>query len=395
MWVEEKREGNMNMDGRLIRLGVAALLAVFLSLGGFPGEGAQAGSSERTPRSVVIDSGAVASPIPAREAPSKEPGIRLVETLLLPEELRWAFDVRWKGDGSLLLAAGTRGVVEVDRKGAVQATPIGAGGGRRQLWNATRVGVSDQLLVAAAPAFSAAFHRPGGQETLELRDYAAVLDVDVRGDTALILGARRDSAGRWSPDGAMAWVDDGRGTPRPVHYSEAGPRSDIVSWAGPLDLGAVRFMDDGSFVVVPGVEGGVFRYSPEGRLLQTWQSLSLGIAGGCSLDPEQRREVAASMEPRWRYWNQHLIVDDVVSWRGAPALLVRRPMRDRTEWELRVLGEGASARRVRLPLSSTSNRTRARMDLRGPQVAVLLHESGHLGVTPEFAPRILFLELEP
>ena len=385
----------MSTDECPISWWAAALLAALVVLGGFHVEGAQVGTAEGTPRSVVLNTPAAASPTLAREAPSKGPRITLVDTLLLSEELRWAFDLRWKGDGSLLLAAGTRGVVEIDRKGVVQATPISGGSGRRQLWMATRVGVSDQLLVAAAPAMSAAFLRSGRQGTVELRDYAAVLDVDVREDTALILGARRDSTGRWSPDGAMAWVDDGRGTSRPVHFSEAGPRSDIVSWAGSLDLGAVRFMDDGSFVVVPGVEGGVFRYSPEGRLLQTWQSLSLGIAGGCSLDPEQRREVAASMEPRWRYWNQHLIVDDVVSWRGAPALLVRRPMRDRTEWELRVLGEGASARTVRLPVSSTSNRTRARMDLHGPQVAVLLHESGHLGVTPEFAPRILFLEVEP
>ncbi|MFV1988809.1 MAG: hypothetical protein ACC682_16165 [Gemmatimonadota bacterium] len=318
----------------------------------------------------------------------------MVDTLLLSEELRWASDVRWRTDSTLLLAAGTRGVVEIDRTGAVLAKPISGGRRLGQLWMATRIGLSDRLLVGAAPFFSAVFQYLESSELPVQRDYAAILDVDVRDGAALILGARRDAAGRWAPDGAMAWIDDGRADPKPVHFSESGPSSEVVSWYGPIDLGAVRFLDDGSFVVVPGVERGVYLYSAEGRLLRSWDSLRIGIAEGCSLDADQRREVDVRMEPRWRYWNQHLIVEDVVAWEGSPALLVRRSSRGKTTWELRVLELNGEVRTVRLPISSTTGRTRARMDVRGSLAVVLLHESGRLDETPEFQPRILFMEVD-
>lgn len=375
--------------------GAPVCLAVIMAAAGLSPAVAQVGSPQATTASSAPDAGSTPDRSPTMGETPLDRSPRLVGTLLLPDELRWSFDVRWKTDSTLVLAAGTGGVVEINRSGKILATLLSAGNGRDQLWMATRVGVSDRLLVAAAPAFSAIFLRLGNQTPPLSRDFAAVVDVDVRGGTALVLGARWDAAGRWAPDGAMAWIDDGQSDPKPVHYSEAGPGSEIVSWGGPLDLGAVRFLDDGRFMVVPGVEGGAYLYSPDGRLLRSWQSLQIGIAEGCSLDPEQRREVSVGMEPRWRYWNQHLIVDDVVSWQGSPALLVRRPSRTETVWELRVLGADSAPQTVRLPVSSTSSRTRARMDLRGSQVAVLLHESGHLDETPGFQPRILFLEMDP
>lgn len=377
------------MRQRIAAPGARFCLAVVIAAAGLSPTVAQVGS----PRTTNASSAPERSPTIGETPLDRSP--RLVGTLLLPAELRWSFDVRWKTDSTLVLAAGTRGVVEINRSGEVLATLVSAGNGRDQLWMATRVGVSDELLVAAAPRHSALFLHLGSLGALQPREYAGVQDVDVRGATALVLGARWDAAGRWAPDGAMAWIDDGRSDPKPVHYSEAGPNSMVVSWGGPLDLGAVRILDDGSLMVVPGLEGGVYQYSPEGRLLRSWQSLEIGVAEGCSLEPDERSEVAAGMEPRWRYWNQNLIVDDVVSWRGSPALLVRRPSRTETVWELRVLGADSAPRTVRLPVSSTSSRTRARMDLRGSQVAVLLHESGHLDETPAFQPRILFLEMDP
>jgi hypothetical protein len=259
---------------------------------------------------------------------------------------------------------------------------------------ATRVAASDRLLVAAAPVFSAVFQRlDRGHQDPVMRSYAAVLDLDVHGEDALILGARRDAAGRWAADGAVAWIDDGKDEPRPVHFLESGQGSEVVSSCGPIDLGAVRILEDGSLLIVPGVESGVYLYSADGRLLRSWQSAQLGIAGACVLADHERAEVSTSLQARFRYWNRHVLVDDAVEWDGSPALLVRRPGSSHTSWHLLVLHRDGSVQQVSLPVVSTSGRTRARIDRRGSSVVVLLHEGGPLGEAAAFQPRLVFLEV--
>lgn len=327
------------------------------------------------------------------------PRFTLVDTVLLPKELRWAFDIRWAPNQTLVVAAGKRGVVEMSRTGEVLDTIIPCGGSPakrgqdKKLWMATRIGVSDQLLVAAAPVFSLMFTWADNRRPVH-REYAAVLDVDVNGDRALILGARQGPAGEWAPEGAMAWIDDGLEEPKPLHFLTAGPGSEVVSWYGIIDLGAGVMLSDGSSLVVPGVERGAFLYSAEGRLLHMWRSSELGIDVCHPLEEEAVLELQTDLSARFRYWNQHILVDDAVEWAGAPAILVRKPQVGGTGWDLVVLDPSGGSTVLEVPITSESGRTRARIDARDSTIAILLHESGFLDEEPTFRPRVVILEVE-
>lgn len=186
--------------------------------------------------------------------------------VLLPASLRWASDVRWDGDSRLVVAAGKAGVVAVDTSGNVTESVIPGGVGKGSLWFASRVGVSKELVVGAAPFHNVVMQRRALIPDERNLEYAAVLDLDVSGSLMLVLGARRDDAGRWSPDGATAWLDDGGSDPRPVQYLSRGVTRDAVGRCGINDIGAVKILRDGSFVVVPGVDEGVFWYAADGTL---------------------------------------------------------------------------------------------------------------------------------
>lgn len=322
--------------------------------------------------------------------------IRVEREAQLPLSLRWAMDVRWASDTSLLIAAGQEGVVQTNLAGVVSRVRIPGGGtpgakGAASLWLATRVGISEQLLAGAAPAFVLVLKAMQGEADGVIRPYAAVLDVDVQGSTALVLGAQRDESGQWAPDGAMAWLDDGRSDPKPVHFARSRAESDAVSRCGLLDIGAVRFLHDGSFVIAPGVQPGVFLYGENGVLEHVWQTTELGVFGGCPYSQEQSREFSAAPEPRWTIWNNSVLVDDIVEVGGAPALLVRRRQGDTTRWSMVILSIAGENRTVPLPFTSSSGLSRARADVRGDDMVLLIHESGRMDVPPQSTPRLLFL----
>lgn len=317
---------------------------------------------------------------------------KIVDEVVLPQNLRWASDVRWETKEKLFLAAGKEGVVTMDRTSQHSAALIPGGGGDGCLWFAHRVGVSNELLVGAAPFFSVVFEQRDRERPSRNRSYAAILDLDVSNSSALILGAVRDDAGRWAPDGAMAWLDDGKADARPVHYLSGDVDKDAVSRCGIVDVGACKIMSDSSFVIVPGVDSGVFWYAADGKLKRAWQSAKLGIAGECKLDDEEKTAFAQKLEPRINYWNSHVLVEDVIEIGTSPALLIRKRDQKSTLWEILFLGSDGVARRLKLPIRSPSGLTRARADVRGNDLVILLHESGQMDVPPDFEPRLIFLE---
>jgi hypothetical protein len=329
----------------------------------------------------------------ATSARTASPRLERQEEAVLPAELRWAMDVRWAGDDRLVIAGGKRGVVETDLAGTVTRTVIPGGRAKNALWLASRVGWSPLLVAGGAPAFALVTATRDVPPALRTLAFDAVLDLDVFESSLLVLGARRDAAGQWAADGAMAWLERGGSGLRPVHFSAGGPGSDTVARCIAHQLGAVRFLGGGSFVVVPGVEPGVFWYAADGRLARAWQTDDLAIDAGCPFDERQSAEMAARPEPRWAWWNQHELVDDVVPLPNGPGLLVRRHVGRVTSWDLVVLQRDGRPAHAAVPVSSPSGLTYARGDVRGDRVVILLHESGHLDVPPAFAPRLVFLRI--
>jgi len=101
----------------------------------------------------------------------------------------------------------------------------------------------------------------------------------------VILGGRKDAKGRYSHDGAIAWLgglSEGAAGLKPIYFSVAGRGAQPMAECAVLELGAVRFLSDGSFLVVPGVEPGIYWYDAAGDLVRTWESEALGLGGLCS-----------------------------------------------------------------------------------------------------------------
>ncbi len=102
----------------------------------------------------------------------------------------------------------------------------------------------------------------------------------------LLLGHQQLPDGSMSSEGEIAWLGslaDGGDRLKTVLYSPIKASKDApMGTCGWLAFGGVRFLTDGSFMVVPGVEPNAFLFSPEGQLRRTWDTNDLGIDTGCS-----------------------------------------------------------------------------------------------------------------
>src|SRR5207244_2494556 len=79
-------------------------------------------------------------------------------------------------------------------------------------------------------------------------------DVDVGANRLLVLGARRDEKRNWAPDGTIVWLgslDKDLSDLRSVLLDARGPNAPNLNACGHYEMGAVRFLPDSSFLVVP------------------------------------------------------------------------------------------------------------------------------------------------
>jgi hypothetical protein len=257
-----------------------------------------------------------------------------------------------------------------------------------------RVAASREFLVVAAPVFSLRWKRPGG--TSHNLAFAAIVDVDVYRNRLLILGAQKDERERFAPDGAIAWLgslDKGLSDLRAVHYSASGPGAKTMGACGPLDLGAVRFLGNGSFVIVPGVEPGAFLYDPAGKLVRTWDTTAIGLDDDCAgLSREQQLLLSAQPEPRYAWLNQRRLLDDVLPLPQGPGLIVRSVSQGRTRWQLKQLRRDGGIDTYDIPVPSHTALSHLHGDVRGGRIVFLLSEYGKDGPT---APARLVLAETP
>lgn len=294
----------------------------------------------------------------------------------LPETLRGVFDIRWADDDSAYLGSARLGVIRVPVVSEQDLRPVVmAAGAGRSGWGYSRLGLSHQYLVAAAPAFFVAWRElPHGPVKTEY--FEVISDLDVLGDKMVLVGAREDEDQRYSPDGAIAWIGSlGKDLQdlKPVLFSVAGAGARPMDACGSFEMAKSRFLQDESVLILPGVEPGLFRYSKTGELLQTWQTNELGIDAECGLNDDEMYHLSAHFDARARWINQRRTVDEIVSLKVGPGLVIRRTTSTATYWQLKVL-QADKVLVVDLPFVGPSPDWHLRADVRGQRIVFLVFE---------------------
>lgn len=345
---------------------------------------------------VACDAGqAAAVPATANAATRAEEPIRLAvvsDRPLVEPELRWAQDVRWASDEAVWLAAARPGVFEVTLAGDRPPRRVVAAGGEAP--DGSQLAASGGYLAAAAGfgVVSWTGLDPGVERATPL---ATIVDFDVWRGEAVFLGARRDEEGRWAPEGAVLWagsLERGLEELTPRMYSASETNADEVALCGILELGAVRFFDDGRYIVVPGFQPGAYLYDRGGRLLRAWETGPLGFYDECDQSWDSSGLLARDPDARRRWVHQRVVLDDVVDWHGEPALLLRHPRPDGTTWRLVVLGDAGPSAPVELPVRTGSTASHVRADRRGDRLALVISEFGP-EVPPAEPPRLVVLDV--
>lgn len=330
------------------------------------------------------------------------PRFEIVGDFRLPAEARWALDVRWVGEDEIAVAAGRRGVMRfrIGQRLSEVARAVPPEHTKGGFFFASRLAWSPRYLVTGSPFGLIGWKRSASASGIEGSvPFATTIDLDVHGDAVVILGANRDTNGRWAPEGAIAWggtLSSQMKDLHPILFTHLPPAKDgvkarNVSDCLVMEMGAVRFLSDGSFIIVPGVEPGAFLYDSSERLVRTWQTGSLGFEDGCRLSSTEIGLYQRSVSSRDEWLNRHVIVDDILPLGSSPALVLRSVTRNRVKWTLLVLHNDGSTVTVGLPLTSASSLSHIRADVRGRRLVFLVQEHGE--GTPRAWPRIVVATL--
>ncbi|MDY7092288.1 MAG: hypothetical protein SX243_04865 [Acidobacteriota bacterium] len=318
---------------------------------------------------------------PTTAPPLDEDGWAVGFERALDTDLQKSEDIRWASAEEVFLAVPGQGVVRVsflgDELSWEQETTDGHG--VDEIVATEHLAASEEYLVSAAKLFSFGWKRRGEPSLEQVYSlFESLEDIDVQVDRYAILGLRRGLERVLAPDGMIAWV--GRmGTqsfsePVPVHGSMAGPGALPMSRCMAFGVGAVRFLGDGSLIVVPGAESGAYHYSASGRLLATWDTEALGVGVDCSFDMEKDLQLARNLAARRSYLNRFRTAEEILVLDGVPNLVVRRVEKAGTRWELIALEPWGKTSRRPLPVESTSKLAHLRGDVRDGQVVLLIFD---------------------
>lgn len=303
-------------------------------------------------------------------------------------------DVRWLDDDHVLVADPGAGVARIAiRDAALEWLPSWRVPARPQVGSRpVHLALSRAYVVAADVAFGLTWRGRDDETKSGTASVEFIADVDALDDRLLIAGLRRDAEGELGSDGSLAWVGEvshDLTALRPLlPFRDRGA---IENCAG-FGLGAVRFLSDGSFVVVPGAEAGVYLYTPEGRLKRTWDTAALRIPTDCDGARGDMSALASDPAARQRYLNRRRIVDDVIALPGGPALVVRSVSDGVTRWELVSLG-GAEPSVRPLPFTSHSLRAHVAADARGERVVFVISDRLRAR-EPGTRPRLVVLQVK-
>lgn len=296
-------------------------------------------------------------------------------------------DIRWAGDNSVFLARSQGGVKEVVlgrplKEVRTLVPDVKTLDGPRNYFN---LAVSPRFLAVAADTWKIAWRptrlQSSGAVGFYVQPVNTPFDIDVAGDQIVLLGEGRAEK---TPDtvGGIAFLGRLSATGfkeyRPVLLDLQGAGTPVLMKCGPVKFGAVRFLPDGSFVVVPGFQPGAHLFDRTGAPLHTWSGRETGLSTDCSgFSKEESARSWRRDVPEITSWlNSERILDDILPLAEGPGLLVRKAgPAGRTSWELRVLRRGGEARVYRIPFTGGPE-DRLSGDVRDGRI-VLLRSSWH------------------
>lgn len=134
----------------------------------------------------------------------------------------------------------------------------------------------------------------------------------------------------------------------------------------------MRFLPDGSFLVVPGSQPGAHLFNKDGRLVRSWTNQEIGLTTDCSdMTVERFKAVATQKGTRKGWLDQRRVLDDILPLQEGPGLLVRSMGRDgAVRWDLVILRQGG-VEKVEVPFVGETSSDRLRGDVRGGKIVLL------------------------
>lgn len=294
-----------------------------------------------------------------------------------------AEDVRWASDASVFLLRARDGLSEVSLSAGLASrrhlVPSIAefGGGFRHFDTLAVSG--GQLLVADGRQLATATLdlQPDGSRVYARQPLLIDEDLDLAGQRIVLLGyprAAADATGR-ARQGVL-WLGN-VGQPleafRPLLFDATGPGPRALNACLGEELGAVRFLEDGSFLAVTGAEPGVHLFAPDGSLRESWTNAQLGLSHPDCADLATSQATARHLDPVLRRTrvNSMTVVDDILPLPEGPALIVRSFADGKVSWRLEVLRPAGAVTTYAIPLTSDVPADRLRGDIRGDRIVLL------------------------
>jgi hypothetical protein len=314
----------------------------------------------------------------------------LSDTVLSASPLQYAVDVRWAGDHSVYLSLKKSGVVEYSLDGKAPLKQMIPGskepGG---FWLSYHLAVSPRYLVDGSPLFALTW-RPLDSTVRKDVPFEGIDDLDIQGNKVAVVGVRRGADRTFAPDGAIAWIgslDKDLTDLKPLLFDAGGAGAPSANACGILMLGATRFLPDGSLWVAPGIQPGLYRFDPQGKLLQTVDTVKVGVDTDCA---GVSKDLATAMKqkypPRLAWVNARRIVDDVLPLPSGPGLLIRSLQQGQVRWTLKVLHPDSSVAIYDVPVHAQTPFAHLKGDLRQGRLVLLCWENAEDGL-PDHAPK--------
>jgi len=322
--------------------------------------------------------------------------LRVISSTPLPDGVI-ARDVRWAGPSEVYVSTGKEGVIRTRVDSTVRGTKVMPGGEQGGFVISGLVAVGKNHVFVASPMGAVGWiPLTGGARKLGQKGLLSVMDIDARADTAAVLGADSGPIQGLARDGTIAWIGSlskNMSDMRPLMKGRAKPGGKDMARCSILETGAIRFMQDGSLVVVPGSEPGVYRYSTSGKLLQTWDTEPLGIVDDCWISEKELLLVARDFGRRIDWYASRVILDEILPFRAGPAFLLRRVEKGVTKWDVVTLPYRGESQRVALPINMPTPRAHVRGDIRGDQLVLLVFDDPLPGQKPVAPPRLVVLSI--
>jgi hypothetical protein len=341
--------------------------------------------------SLLLTLGLLALAVPAVAAIS----FRTVSSAQLPDGVI-ARDVRWAGPSEVYVSTGKKGVVRTRVDAPAPSTTV-IPGGEGGFYLSGRVAVGQNHVVVGSPMGAIGWIPVmGSARKLGQKGLLKVMDVDARADTAAVLGSDSGPLQGLARDGTIAWIGSlskNMSDMRPLMKGRSSPGGKDMARCSILETGAIRFMQDGSLVVVPGVEPGVYRYNSAGKLTQTWETEPLGIVDDCSLKESELLLLARDFGERLDWYASRVILDEILPLPGGPALVLRRVEKGVTKWDLVTLPYRGKSQRVALPVTMPTPRAHVRGDIRGDRLVLLVFDDALPKQKSAAPPRLVVLSI--